>query len=127
MTEPWPSISFKVFTASGRYVGYGSKDADSCDIYPSCCEDDDWFGLVRGCNVEFGSGVLAGTIDGLTLHYADGGVAGVLDGDDVYDQESNLVGTTSGDAAPGDRLGAVLLLILNRWYLPDGTPNPDVR
>ena len=72
---------------------------------------------------------LSGGIGAEFVRKADpeGHIAGTINGDCVYDHDSKLVATTVGNAPAAARGGAVLLLILNRWFLADGTPNPDVQ
>lgn len=45
----------------------------------------------------------------------------------VLDKDSNVIATIEGGGTNEERLGAVLLLILNRWNLAGGLPNPGVR
>jgi len=126
--ESWPEITFKVFTASGRYVGYASSGPSDCGVYPPGGEDEDWFGLIQRECVEFGSGVQCGRIEGTSLYYfPEGELAATLHGDTVLDENSNLIATIVGEGSKEERLGAVMLLILCRWYLAGGLPNPDVR
>lgn len=126
--EPWPDVAFKVFTASGRYVGYASSGSSDCCVYPPGGEDDGFFGSISGDAVEFSSGERCGLVEGTTLYYyPDGGIAATIQGNEVLDLNSVLIGTLDGGGSNEERLGAVMLLILNRWLLANGRPNLDVR
>ena len=127
-TEPWPPITFKVLTASGKFVGYGSDNGlGAYEVYLPGGDDEGFMGVVLGSNVEFSSGVEAGSVKGTTIKYSDGSLAGTIDGEMIYDECRRVVAATAGTASVEARGGAVLLLIFNRWFLPDGSPNPEVR
>ena len=126
--EPWPEITFRVFTSSGRYVGYGSNGPEWVNVFLPGGDDEGFEGIVYKDVVEFGSGVVFGAVRESTIYYEDGSVAGKVDGTNVFDTEGTVIARVEGEASPEAIGGAVLLLILSRWFLDaDGTPNPDVR
>ena len=127
--QPWPPITFKVFSASGRFVGYGfDNGVDAYEVYLPGGDDEEYMGAISASDVEFSSGVVVGAVRESKIYYEDGNVAGMVDGTTVTDTEGNVIARIEGEASPEAIGGAVLLLVLCRWFLDSvGTPNPDVR
>ena len=122
--EVWPLPSFKVFSASGRYVGYSFQGINGYEVYLPGGEEEGWCGSIQGQDVFFSSEELAGRVEGSYIYYNDGGVAGRVEGSIVFCEDGSLAGRIEGPAPVEAVAGAVLLLILNRWYDPEGMPNP---
>lgn len=126
--ERSPEPTFWVYAASGKSVGYGSLSlAGVYEIYLPGGEDEGWLGTVDNEVVEFSNGELAGRVEGARVIYDDGTLAGLVRGEQILDTEGKLIGTTVGDASISARGGAVLLLVLNRWFNADGSENFSVR
>jgi hypothetical protein len=121
-----PPPSFKVFSASGRYVGYGFRGLDAYEIYLPGGEDEGYCGSICESNVYFSSEELAGRISERRIYYRDGEYAGRIEGACVLSSDGKTVGRIEGPATDEAAAGAVLLLILNHWLDTEGKPNPVV-
>lgn len=120
----WPPLSFQVFAASGRHVGYGHRSPSGYEIYFPGGEGEGWCGSVDGGEVTFSSGEIAGRVTEDRIFYSGGGFAGTVEGLSVFCEDRALAGRVTGEAPPEAVGGAVLLLILNRWFDAEGKPNP---
>jgi hypothetical protein len=126
--KPWPEPTLRVYTSSGKYVGYATNnEVDAFEVYLPGGDEEGFEGAVVGDVVEFGNGEVEGRIDGDKVVYATGTLAGVIRGNEVYSPQGIRVARTEGLAPSAVIGGSVLLLILNRWLLPDGSVNPNMR
>jgi hypothetical protein len=124
----YPEPAFWIYSASGKSVGYGSHPVEGVyEIYLPGGEEDGWLGAVDNNVIEFSNGEPAGRVVGERILFEDGQLAGMVRGDEVRGPAGELISKTIGNASPAARGGAVLLLILNRWFNPDGTANRNVR
>jgi hypothetical protein len=115
MDDTWPKPSFKVFSATGRYMGFGFQRLDGFEVYRPGGEEEGWCGLIEGNDVFFSSYELAGRVEGTTIFYHHGKRAGYIDGNSVFTTDGLLAGHVEGPASSPAAAGAILLLILNRW------------
>jgi hypothetical protein len=113
--DVWPPPSFKVFSASGRYVGFGCQGLDCFEVYLPGGKDEGWCGSIEGNDIFFSSEELAGRVEGTKLLYDDGAPAGHISGNTVFTTDGLLAGRVEGAAPPAAVAGAILLLILNHW------------
>jgi hypothetical protein len=126
--KPWPTPTLRVYTSSGKFVGYATNnEIDAHEVYLPGGDDEGFEGAIVGNAILFGNGEVEGRIDGDKVLYSTGAIAGVIRGNEVYTPEGIHVAHTEGLAPTAVIGGSVLLLILNRWFLADGTVNPSVR
>lgn len=117
---------FKVYSASGRYVGYGVRTVDGYEIFFPGGEVEGYCGSIRGSDVFFSSDEVAGQVRQGHIFYGDGKLAGRLEGASVVCDDGTPAGRVEGDVPEEAAGGAVLLLILNRWFDAEGKPNPGL-
>jgi hypothetical protein len=126
--NPWLEPTLRVYTNSGKYVGYASNnEIDAFEVYLSGGDDEGFEGAIVGDVIEFGNGKVEGRIEGDKVLYSTGAIAAVIRGNEVYTPEGIRVARTEGLAPAAVIGGSVLLLILSRWFMADGRINPNVR
>lgn len=118
--------SFNLYNKRGKEIGYGVVNNGAvAEIYLLSSIENDYIGAVAPPEVEFSGGNVAGFVKCGEVYYEDETIAGRVVEQEIFDSDGELVGFTRS-SVPVDLLaGAALLLIFNRWFMGNGTRNPD--
>lgn len=118
-----------VHSLSGRVLGYGyvSRDGTLTVFKATTSDDDEFEGLVSGSIIEFSSGEISALIDGDVVRGADGSSIALIKDDFMFNTSGEKFCCITGRATDQQKAGAGVLLVLNKWMLPDGSPNLEVR
>lgn len=89
--------------------------------------DDGCAGYLEGDSIFFSSGELAGRVRGDSIISNENTILAICRDDSVYSPTGELIAKTEANVRVTEAFCAgVLLLILNKWFLPNGMPNPEV-